>query len=336
MKGHFFIVGSGRCGTKFLRNMLILHPKVNICVETHFLPVLYDLYGLKPITFQEYFSVIDEHYDSKGSKWIYNLLRSEGKSYKGFKENFAEFCQNMKNGNIVDYTERLQEYLYGEGDYLVGDKTPHYGTIMTTLKKMWPNTKFIHLLRDGVYASQSMTKHPGFIKVINEAIPPTDLDRCSYKGRIGKYSSEAIKIKDAALFWKNVVVKTLEEARAISSSDYCEIRYEDLIRDPTQSLGSIAEFLGFYPDKKWVKKASWLAKPFFLNRIEHRMSKKEYLAVAVHIYETLQRFDYPLDDRYYSGLGFVNELGRSIGYGKNKFVKRTKTYINLVKRHVFN
>lgn len=332
MKGHFFIVGSGRCGTKFLRNMLILHPNVNICVETHFLPVLHDLYGLKPITFEEYLSVIDEHYDSKGSKWTYILLKSEGKSYDGFKEDFAEFCRNIENGNIVDYTERLQEYLYAEEDYLVGDKTPHYGTIMTTLKEMWPNAKFIHLLRDGVYASQSMTKHPGFIKLINAGIPPIDLDRCSYKGRIGEYSSEQIKIEDAALFWEAVVLKILEEAKAIPNSDYCEVKYEDLIRNPIQSLGTIARFLNITPYKKWVKEASLLPKPFFLNRIRHRMSEEEYQNVAAEIGKTMQLLGYPLKDRYYSGVS-CKEVWRSLIYGKRKVIDDTKKIMSKIRRH---
>lgn len=333
MKGRFFIVGSGRCGTKFLRNMLILHPNINICVETHFLPVLYDLYRLKPIIFEEYFSIINEHYDSKGSKWICNLLKSEGKNCDSFKEDFAKFCSNIESGSIVDYTERLQKYLYGEGDYLVGDKTPHYGTIMTTLKEMWPNAKFIHLLRDGVYTSQSMTKHQGFIKVINKGISLTDLDRCSYKGRIGEYSSEPIRIEEATLFWKDVVLKTLEEAESIPNSDYCEIKYEDLIRDPIQSLITIAQFLNITPHKKWLSEASLLPKPFFLNRIKRRMSKEEYQDIAAKIWETMQLLGYPLDDRYYSSVISSKELWRSIRYGKRKVIDCTKKFVSKIKYH---
>ena len=33
----YFIIGTGRCGTKMLRSMLIKHPKIKCMMETHFL-----------------------------------------------------------------------------------------------------------------------------------------------------------------------------------------------------------------------------------------------------------------------------------------------------------
>mgnify|MGYP006449510867 CR=1 FL=1 len=49
MNNVFFIVGTGRCGTQMLRNILNVWPDVVILPETHFIIKLYDKYKLTNI-----------------------------------------------------------------------------------------------------------------------------------------------------------------------------------------------------------------------------------------------------------------------------------------------
>lgn len=81
----FFIVGTGRCGTKMLRSMLVLHPQIRIMIETHFYPVLLDRIGDGVAPFSDFYQIVWEHMSSKGEHWIEVVVSSERKSSEDFR-----------------------------------------------------------------------------------------------------------------------------------------------------------------------------------------------------------------------------------------------------------
>ncbi|MDZ7771634.1 MAG: sulfotransferase [Balneolaceae bacterium] len=178
--------------------------------------------------------------------------------------------------------------MYGDGDLIIGDKTPQYGLDMSLLKEMWPKARFIHLVRDGMYASRSMTKHPGFIKLINSTISTNELSKMTDGKSLFHASDDPEhKVKHLHL-WADNIESILQEAKKIPTGDYLEIRYEDLIRYPRNTIGRIYNFLELEMNKEIIDRSAVMIKPFYFFR-SYRGEKSEKLRNSYQENETLSR-----------------------------------------------
>ena len=299
----FFIVGTGRCGTKLLRQMLINHPKVKIIIESHFLPMLYEKFGTENVSFRKFYDVIENHFDSTGNSWLLTIQKKENLRIDNFQQNFEKYCESINHKTIKDYYEAFASFLYGKGYYL-GDKTPHYGTNMLMIKKIWKNAKFIHLTRDGIHTSISMTKHRGFIKLINSKLSVEFLDRCHYNAQIQTFSEEKVTLDKAVKFWQKIVKKIIIDSKKIPKNDYLEIKFENLINDTSKTLNKIGSFLELPEDNDWIKRSVLLPRAFYLFNQKSIINNAEYDYYSSIIKEEQQYFGYPLDKKYYK----INKL----------------------------
>ena len=291
----FFIIGTGRCGTKMLRNMLIKNKNIKILPETHFIPTLYDKYKMGEISYNQFYDVIDNIYASGGYKWIDVILNDAKKDYKKFYQDFKLFTnKHIKNKNIKGYIECLFEYLYGP-DKIYGDKTPHYGTVLNIIKKIWPDAKIIHLIRDGIYTARSMRKHIGFVKHINGKIQPRQLDRIMYKGKNVELSDKAVSMKQALQFWEEVILSIFNEVENIEKKYVITVRYEDLLFYPENEIKKITRFLGLDFNDKWIKKAIEVPRPFPDRKKSYRLSKEEYYRYYKLVKKGMDKSKYPYD-----------------------------------------
>lgn len=308
-----FIVGTGRSGTKLLRKMLNMHPEVRLVKETTFLPVLYEKFQLNKITFEDYFGVVEQHYGSNGEKWISLLARDAGQNPLTVKSDLKRYC-NLESGHIGEFTELLYEFLYGKR-FILGDKTPHYGLTMATLKKIWPQAKFIHTIRDGVFASRSMMTHPGFNRWINGGLSIPEIIRSHYQGRILDFEYKPVSLDQCKALWRELVSETLRQKELIPADDYLEIKYEEIVYDPVTILLDISKFLGVKGHPDWLLKAAIVPKPFYLRQVKSRLSKAEYLESAQDISALMKDLGYfPLGKKYYRGRFVFGETFRSLGH----------------------
>lgn len=97
-----------------------------------------------------------------------------------------------------------------------GDKTPHYVRHIPTLVKIFPNAQVLHIIRDPRAASRSWSMHP--------------------YGPGNVYS--------AASQWKNNVNAGRKAGSNLNQGAYMEIRYEQLLEDPSTTMESVFQFLG--------------------------------------------------------------------------------------------
>lgn len=102
-----------------------------------------------------------------------------------------------------------------------GDKMPGYVLHVALLARLFPEARFIHIIRDGRDVALSLT----------------DL----WFARQG--------VGEAALFWKRRVRAGRTAGRRLGPERYREVRYEDLIADPRPVVGALCEFadLAFEP-----------------------------------------------------------------------------------------
>tara|TARA_B100000989_G_C19330564_1_gene380616 strand:+ start:453 stop:647 length:195 start_codon:yes stop_codon:yes gene_type:complete len=59
-----FIVGTGRNGTKLLMEMLNQQPKFGILMESHYLPILIDIYQDKEISAKVFYDYAINHFET--------------------------------------------------------------------------------------------------------------------------------------------------------------------------------------------------------------------------------------------------------------------------------
>jgi hypothetical protein len=295
MRDIFFVVGTGRSGTNLCKNMLNLHPQIKAVHETHFISTLARMFGTQIITFDDFFNVAIEHYQSKGEiRWMHMHLRPRKLNVDTFENDFRAYCASMPQATVSEYIEQFFDYCYGKGDYLLGDKTPTYGLHMEELLKIFPNAKFLHLIRDGRFAAPSMQKHGGFVRLINGGYPQKVLDY-SYLNTQGSFSTEPVTLEQCIDFWSYVAAEIRMQAQKIPQERYLEIRYEDLVLHPMRELTRISEFLAVSRNLIWFVRASLTPKKSSL-RGRKKMSAEQYRELTARASETLQSFGYPTDE----------------------------------------
>src|SRR5208282_3466113 len=102
-------------------------------------------------------------------------------------------------------------------------------------KKDIPNALFVHIIRDGRDIALSLKKMGGFA--------PLPWDR-----------SETNSLVATALYWEWMVRHGRAAGRRFPA-DYIEIRYEDLIVNPRETLGKLGSFIDHKIDYDQVQRA---------------------------------------------------------------------------------
>jgi hypothetical protein len=122
------------------------------------------------------------------------------------------------------------------GKMLVGSKTPAYVNRLTTIHQVWPETKFVHIIRDGRDVCLSILDWP-------------------YAERTaGRYSTWAQDpVATTALWWDRKVRLGQEAGRALDPALYHEVRYEDLVADPAGTCAVLCHFLNIPYDGAMVR-----------------------------------------------------------------------------------
>ncbi len=101
------------------------------------------------------------------------------------------------------------------------DCTPDHLLYLQRIKETIPEALIIHIIRDGRDVGLSMEKQ-GWIRPL-----PGDSDQ---------------RLAVAALYWEWIVNRG-RQTRKTLGADYCEIHFEDLIREPRSILGKLSGFI---------------------------------------------------------------------------------------------
>jgi len=197
-----FVVGLTRSGTTLLRMMLDAHPLLAIPPETHFVPDL-----------------IKAARAEQGSAAMLAAMTSN-RTWADFGIDDGEIRERLEQVDSGDGAGAVraffETYAAKHGKPRWGDKTPAYMLSIQRIGRTLPESRFIHLIRDGrdVALSQSA-------RALNEQPPPAE----------------------QAARWIKRIGKAREQAAALKGPRYVEARYEDLVREPETTLRRICEFI---------------------------------------------------------------------------------------------
>lgn len=191
-RGPVFIVGCPRSGTSALSWALAQHPDMWVSAESDFIQLLFG-YG----HMQKAYRVA---HDRPDEGWL-------AKNEVGY----PEFCANLGLG--VDALFRSRS---GGARWI--DSSPGYTLMMGELALMFPDARFVHLVRDGRAVVNSMISS-GF-----------DIDW-------------ARDFERACFTWAHYVRKGIEFEKIWADRAF-RVPHGDLIDDPQQTCSDILRFLG--------------------------------------------------------------------------------------------
>jgi hypothetical protein len=213
--GFFFIGGAPKSGTTWLQRALDMHPKVVCSGEGHFheyiagpLLEMTKAYNLKLNAVAE--------------------LVYEGQPY----------CQPVSRAELLEITREVIRILMMRrtkpGARLFGDKTPANAKVVEDLSLIFPDMKFIRMLRDPRDVAASRLGH---------AVRTGHPDAADSKS--GLYRDV---VRASAQDWRLTVDRT-EAYRQRRPGQITTVRYEDLVRDPSGELARVFRFLGAATDE---------------------------------------------------------------------------------------
>ena len=226
MNPFVFIVGCPRSGTSLLQRIVNAHPQIPITPETHWIPRLFEKRkGLTPE-------------DMVTTELISRLLEQPRFTRLGIGQ--EELLAMIAGGRPVSYsslvTAIFDSYGDAQGKALVGDKTPGYVRRMNTLHALWPQARFVHLIRDGRDVYLSMRHRP------------------LHDLKAGAFDTWSEKpVLTAALWWELNVRGGRKAGNLLGAGLYYEIRYESLIAHPREECEALSAFLGLPYDDAMLR-----------------------------------------------------------------------------------
>ncbi|WP_022661406.1 sulfotransferase family protein [Paucidesulfovibrio longus] len=205
--GMFFLIGAQRSGTTLLRLMLNAHPELAVPEEGTFWMPLLRSHGNRPeavLQGRELANLLD--YVRANSQFrLWGLDDAEARA------------QALAEPNLTP--ARLMEIFYAayarsRGKTRAGDKTPSFFRMVPALATLFPQARFIHILRDGRDIHLSLKS-------------------------MGVSSGLAVD----ALEWTHKVTRARRDLAALPPERVCELRYEDLLAAPEERLRAICALL---------------------------------------------------------------------------------------------
>lgn len=203
-----FIVGRGRSGTTLLKSMLDRHPDISIAPESLFVVNTHSKYGR--LAFED-----DVAWKFYNDIWLEGRLQNWHLDREKLKESL------LKDVEIASFSEQCRkvylEYARQNGKIgvtIIGDKNPHHALFLQELHDIFPDARFVHIVRD-------------------------------FRDNVLSYQSVGFDMRNTAALAYRWVIYNRNILKFISKRPgrAIQLRFEDLVLDPVNQLKNICDFL---------------------------------------------------------------------------------------------
>ena len=132
------------------------------------------------------------------------------------EKDLRDCLENPTPRDMADAIRRMFAlYAQRAGKDRYGDKTPAHVLCLPTLASLFPESRFVHIIRDGRDVASSY---------LDAAWGPRS-------------------VEEAAIHWKRFVARGRRDGPALGSSRYMEVHYEDFLRDPDAIVRLLCDFV---------------------------------------------------------------------------------------------
>lgn len=241
-----FIIGTGRCGTTYLAQILNAHSK--ICV---------------PPEMQCIFE-----YDTNGSRFYENIALNTIRDAQVAADLLERCCPHdlARFFNYREYCEGLTYPLRSMLDFFAGyynaiakshnkeilvEQTPWYGQRLDIMTRVFPDAKFVHVVRDGRDVALSFARTPWWFK----------------------------KVELNLARWANEIKKIAADAAALlCPENYLVVKYENLVADTAAEVSRICDFLGITLESAQLDPTSYIDYDSYCRFDMDNLSSAAYLS----------------------------------------------------------
>lgn len=190
-----FIVGCARSGTSILGELFAAHPRVAYCCEL---------------------------------QMLWNGILPEGPDHRLTREDATPAAVEKARLGLAAIVRMPPGKIFVE-------KNPKHALRIPFLDAVFPDARFVHIIRDGRDAVASLMfrnrgpqwghlQTPGWADLLAR-YPHDNHIRCAHQ-------------------WRDAVAIARADARELSPDRSTEVRYEDLVRAPAEAMGRLLGFLG--------------------------------------------------------------------------------------------
>lgn len=243
IKQPIFLVGAERSGTTLLRLMLSHHPEISWCQEFEYTVDLISDNGTLPN--------LDNYYE-----WLETHRIFQARNFK--IDPNLNYIQ-LVNSFLEQQLERDQKNLIGATVHRHFDR----------LLKIWPDARFIHLIRDARDVARS----------------------CIGMGWAGNVWTGVERWLEAEELWNSL-------QKNISSERYIQITYEDLIVQPKEILTEICQFMGLSYDAAMLNYSDNTTyeapNPKLIQQWQKKLSQEEIQLIESRTSDILEKRGYKL------------------------------------------
>ena len=213
----FFIVGAQKSGTTWLQRSLNGLDGVHCLGEGHFIDRLFQPFAETARSYNQMMQLVAERvYDGNG---FYSIIPD------------TEFRQVMREWILKILLRNVNADPHSI--LAIGDKTPAHSHHIPTLRSLFPEARFVHMLRDGRDAAVSAFHHQQrILKQLNQADRDASID---------------IGAAEMFLKWAHTTRAVLRAEE--TGQEMHTVRYEAMLNNPAQCLKACIQHI--IPDHHW-------------------------------------------------------------------------------------
>ncbi len=250
-----FILGAPRSGTTFLASLIGL-TKYGKPFETHF--------------FTKYYKLLSSYGDLENKEnfscLLKDILKERPVMQWRLDLNMDDFFQSLDGDhsyvNILNSLCLLRNSKLGFNFW--GDKTPHYIGDFDIIQKLFPDAKFIYIVRDGRDVALSL---------LQKNWGPNNISSC-------------------AEYWKTLNKENVHFNRLKKNGQLLTLRYEDLLDNAESNVRDIYKFLDTDISESDVRSLCFTVKPDNYFKWKEKLSRSQIKVFDLIAANTLSRFGY--------------------------------------------